>query len=335
MAEPQTTTPSSPSAGLKLSAPVGPKQKNSAGDVLMIQKLLNTMVANQLLVPLAPLQESGVFDERTEHALQFVQLKYFYGMADGHGVLEPGDSLFEFLTDVADNAGCKKFSPRLSSDMYGLAAVMVPGGADKRTKHGAVDGSVRKYLPEILLALKQRDMADETMLLMALSTIRAETSGFKPIDEGLSKYNTSAKGTPNRHAFDLYDKKNGNLGAPDGSDFKGRGFIQLTGRENYAKIGKEIGLGDQLVKNPDLADDPTIAANILARFLKNHEESIRAAVSKGDLPKARKLVNGGSHGLADFTAAFNAGRKYLNEPLIQTVKHKVHTTKKTAPANHA
>lgn len=42
-------------------------------------------------------------------------------------------------------------------------------------------------------------------------------------------------------------------------------------------------------------------------FLKTKESQIRAALGKGNLKKARKLVNGGSHGLVEFTAAFKIG----------------------------
>lgn len=81
--------------------------------------------------------------------------------------------------------------------------------------------------------------------------------------------------------------------------------------DNYWKFGERIGLGDQLEKNPELANDPKIAAKLLANFLKANESGIRDALKNDDLKEARRLVNGGSHGLADFKAAFNAGKKYL------------------------
>ena len=49
------------------------------------------------------------------------------------------------------------------------------------------------------------------------------------------------------------------------------------------------------------------AARILAQFLKNNESAIRAALKNRDLAKARKLVNGGSHGLEAFEDAYNIG----------------------------
>ena len=148
-------------------------------------------------------------------------------------------------------------------------------------------------------------LADKPMALMALATIGAETGSFAPISEAPSRYNTSAEG----HPFDLYDSRAdlGNLGPPDGERFKGRGFVQLTGRSNYARHGAAIGLGHQLIENPDLANHPAIAARLLASFLKAHEDRIREALANGDLCQARRLVNGGSHGLDAFTAAYNTG----------------------------
>lgn len=165
--------------------------------------------------------------------------------------------------------------------------------------------NIESNLPFVLEALIASALADKLMLLMALSTICAETGSFAPISEGQSRFNTS----PGGHPFDLYDSRAdlGNLGPPDGERFKGRGFIQLTGRANYARHGAAIGLGEQLIETPDLANIPGIAARLLASYLKAHEVRIRAALASGDLRAARRLVNGGSHGLDVFTAAYKAG----------------------------
>jgi len=56
-----------------------------------------------------------------------------------------------------------------------------------------------------------------------------------------------------------------------------------------------------------LANDQDAAAKLLASFLKDKERSIKEALLDNDLRLARKLVNGGSHGLDRFTDAFNIG----------------------------
>jgi putative chitinase len=170
--------------------------------------------------------------------------------------------------------------------------------------------NIKANLPIVVQALADAGLADKNMLLMALGTIRAETASFRPISEGISRFNT----TPGSHPFNLYDNRTdlGNQGTPDGERFKGRGFIQLTGRANYQQHGHAIGLGGELVENPELANQPDIAAKLLASFIKNKEQAIRNALSVGDLKKARRLVNGGSHGLAEFKGAFETGWSLLD-----------------------
>ncbi|MGB7762242.1 MAG: peptidoglycan-binding protein [Bryobacteraceae bacterium] len=173
--------------------------------------------------------------------------------------------------------------------------------------------NIEQNLPVVLNALVQPQLANKPMILMALGTIRAETESFLPISEGQSQYNTS----PGGHPFDLYDSRAdlGNQGPPDGELFKGRGFVQLTGRANYQLHGNAIGLGNRLIENPNLANDPTIAAQLLASFLKSREQSIAAALATGDLATARKLVNGGSNGLDRFTDAYNIGKSLMPDSI--------------------
>jgi peptidoglycan L-alanyl-D-glutamate endopeptidase CwlK len=177
--------------------------------------------------------------------------------------------------------------------------------------------NIRSHLPVVLDALVEPQLTDKPMVLMALATIRAETESFEPISEGQSMLNTS----PGGHPFDLYDNRRdlGNQGPPDGARFRGRGFVQLTGRANYQEHGRAIGLGDQLVTNPDLACDPRIASELLASFLKRHEAAIKAALLNGDLSTARRLVNGGSNGLDRFIGAFQIGQSLLPEQIVVTV----------------
>jgi peptidoglycan L-alanyl-D-glutamate endopeptidase CwlK len=169
--------------------------------------------------------------------------------------------------------------------------------------------NIKENLPFVLQALADAGLADKPMVLMALATIRAETGNFTPLSEFKSKFNTAPGGPP----FGLYDNRHdlGNQGPPDGDSFKGRGYIQLTGRSNYQVHGAAIGLGNQLINNPKLANQPDIAAKLLASFIKSKEQAIRNALKAGDLKKARKLVNGGSHGLDEFTNAFNTGKSLL------------------------
>jgi len=221
-------------------------------------------------------------------------------------------------TEVSVDAAHTGFmsSQYLAPAMAALAAAPSSGG-DYLSKvtvddvvpmfPGTPRGNIAANLPFVMDGLRKKGLDDRQMLLMALGTIRAETASFKPVPEGQSKYNTAPGGVP----FGLYDppakvaKDLGNTQPGDGARFKGRGYVQLTGRSNYATVGKAIGV--DLVADPELGRDGATAGLILAQFLFNHESAIRAALNANDLAKARKLVNGGSHGLDAFSEAYKKG----------------------------
>ncbi len=171
--------------------------------------------------------------------------------------------------------------------------------------------SIARHLPLVLEALRRTALVDKPMVLMALATIRAETETFEPVDELPSRFNTS----PGGHAFDLYDLRAdlGNRGRPDGDRYKGRGFVQLTGRANYRRIGELIGLADLLERQPDRAALPGEAARVLAAFLAARCRPIKEALLEGDLGRARRLVNGGRHGLERFAEAYRIGDALLQD----------------------
>ena len=85
---------------------------------------------------------------------------------------------------------------------------------------------------------------------------------FKTIDEAQAVVD---KG-PEAVGDVIYGGRMGNDKPGDGYKYRGRGFIQITGKENYQKIGKMI--GEDLVANPDLANDPKIAAKIIPAYFK-------------------------------------------------------------------
>ncbi|MCB2054717.1 MAG: peptidoglycan-binding protein [Geminicoccaceae bacterium] len=174
-------------------------------------------------------------------------------------------------------------------------------------------GSIARNLPLIVGALAEAEMDDKPMALMALATIRAESETFEPVSEMPSRWNSS----PGGHPFDLYDHRRdlGNAGRPDGARFRGRGFVQLTGRANYGAVGRYIGLGDTLLHQPEHANEPATAARILAAFLRMRQRAIKRALAEGDLVRARRLVNGGRHGLGRFTDCYRRGDALIDDPI--------------------
>lgn len=75
----------------------------------------------------------------------------------------------------------------------------------------------------------------------------------------------------------------------DGEKYKGRGYIQLTGKYNYAQASKALGL--DLVKNPQLVEKPEIAAKVAVWFWQNR---VKPKVSDfGDTKASTKPINPG------------------------------------------
>jgi putative chitinase len=66
-----------------------------------------------------------------------------------------------------------------------------------------------------------------------------------------------------------------------------------------------------LVKQPELANAATIAADLLSLFLADQQLPIKAAILDGNYQEARRLVNGGKHGLPQFEASFRTGDSLL------------------------
>jgi len=66
----------------------------------------------------------------------------------------------------------------------------------------------------------------------------------------------------------------GNLEPGDGFKFRGRGFIQLTGKNNYSAASKEIYGDDRLIKDPDLVNQPAVAAEVTAWYMKKGKSSM-------------------------------------------------------------
>jgi hypothetical protein len=194
-----------------------------------------------------------------------------------------------------------------------ITGLVTPEMVKQTFPAGTALAKIRTNLPFVLAGLRARQLGDRAMVLMAIATIRAETEGFVPIDEFKSKFNT--RPFPGGSPFNLYDAgtekgaRLGNTVPGDGPRFKGRGYIQLTGRDNYTRIGPQVGA--DLVGNPPLANDPSFAGLILAQFLKNKDSAIRTALANDDLLTARKLVNGGSHGFDRFEDTFNKGLNIL------------------------
>jgi len=172
---------------------------------------------------------------------------------------------------------------------------------------GAKLAAIQKYWPDVREALRRARLTSPEIVAYALATIAAETAGFVPLYERVSQYNTRIA------AFDRYENRAdlGNTKIGDAKRFRGRGFVQLTGRINYETYGERLGI--PLAANPEWANAPDVAAQILAEFIADKEAAILIALRDGNLAGARRLVNGGTHGLDRFDQAYRTMIKTLND----------------------
>ena len=202
----------------------------------------------------------------------------------------------------------------------GLLGLMQPGpfevvlelDAVRRFFPATKPANIQRYLPYVAAALDDAGLRDRAMVCAALGTIRAESEGFLPISELPSQLNSVAGQGP----FSAYEpgtpkgKRLGNTSLGDGAKFKGRGFVQLTGRENYVRYGQRLGVN--LIDQPELANAPEVAAVLLALILADQQVAMRQALAQTppDYTAARKPVNVKAHANAQgrdrFKAVFEA-----------------------------
>lgn len=113
-------------------------------------------------------------------------------------------------------------------------------------------------------------------------------------------------GHPDKIANFVYANQNGNgnEASGDGWKFRGRGYIQLTGRENYKNFTKFI--GEDCVTTPDLVATKYPLSSAGFFFKSNNLWSIcDKGADKATITAVTKRVNGGTNGLADRIKHFN------------------------------
>jgi putative chitinase len=103
---------------------------------------------------------------------------------------------------------------------------------------------------------------------------------------------------------------NGDEASGDGFKYAGKGYIQLTGKDNYKQFSDFI--GEDCVANPDLVATKYPLASAAFFFQKNKLWDICDKGATPDVVTAvTKRVNGGTHGLDDRLAKFNTFNSIL------------------------
>lgn len=128
-----------------------------------------------------------------------------------------------------------------------------------------------------------------------MGQITHECAGFRTTEE-------FASGSAYEGRLDL-----GNTEPGDGKRYKGRGLLQLTGRSNYQRMSRTLGL--PLEDEPLLAGDPVTSLRIACEYWQDRK--INAPADNDDLLKVTRLVNGGLNGLEDRRAFLKKAKQAL------------------------
>ena len=181
---------------------------------------------------------------------------------------------------------------------------------------GNFDGEQQKNISSLIDAMTKLGISNPNTQIGILSVISKE-SGFKPKGE-ISYAGTSnsrirsifgsrvaklsdtqlndLKSNPKNFFNLVYAKTVGNQGGEDGWNFRGRGYNQLTGRENYKKYSSII--GEDLVGNPELLNKPEVASKVAIAFLTKGKSpsSFPNFSDKVEAAKYFANINAGGHG---------------------------------------
>lgn len=175
-----------------------------------------------------------------------------------------------------------------------------------------------KWLTALNNAFQKYNIKDIKETAMFLAQTAHESSNYKRLEENF-RY------TPQR-LFDVFKKRVGSLenakklclqgaeaignfvyggrlgNSPDeGYKYRGRGIIQLTGKNNYKYYGDKLNI--DLVNNPELAKEPNNAIEIALLFWQ--EKGCGLLARNGDVKGVTKLINGGYNGLEDREERYN------------------------------
>lgn len=99
-------------------------------------------------------------------------------------------------------------------------------------------------------------------------------------------------GNPSALANNVYGDRLGNVEPGDGWKYRGRGPLQLTGRDNYQRFATAID-DDSPVKTPSLLTEPTLGALSACWYFATR------VTPHTDVETATRDINGGYHGLAE------------------------------------
>lgn len=248
---------------------------------------------------------------KNEEAIEEVSLKGLGPAAVAGAVaLGQGGQLYDKLTDpnnpryqVPRDAATYQMqepAPKLPKALPAAKSKQEPAPAQAKAQPKApvqIANLTKSPYETLMRKVAQASGIQGTELAAFMAQMAHESMDFtRMYEKGIKRY------------FNRYDPRYnpgkakilGNTRAGDGYKYRGRGFIQLTGRDNYTRAGRALGI--DLVNKPDLAANPKIAAQIAVWFWKNRVQPRVDDFS--DVRDVTRTINPNMRGLKDRAANF-------------------------------
>jgi putative chitinase len=195
-----------------------------------------------------------------------------------------------------------------------------------------------KWLPHIIKTCEEFEINTQQRIAAFLAQTAHESAGYTMLEENLNysdvtmaavwparfavkgpdgKYKLDEKGkkVPNSFAKALHRKPqliantvysnrmgNGTIESGDGWKHRGMGLKQLTGKDNHKRCGDYLGV--DFVEHPELLLEPEYAARSAGWFWKTN--NLNKFADAGDIKGMTKVINGGTIGLEDRQARYDA-----------------------------
>ena len=226
---------------------------------------------------------------------------------------------------VGDATWAKLFGKSAPTATVVREDVVIPSGGPLNIEKlkGHIPDAVLVQIPETAAKF---NITNNLRLAHFLSQCGHESGGFKAVSENLNysadglkkifgKYfpgnlNESYAKQPEKIASRVYGNRmgNGDEASKEGYKFRGRGYIQLTGKANYTKFTQFI--GEDCVSNPDLVATKYPLASAAFFFDSNKLWAIcDRGADDATVTSVTKRVNGGTLGLSDRIKHF---KEYYN-----------------------